>query len=112
MTDYNGIEITNVDFRPWNKGSGSLVAFADVQLNKTITLSGFRIIRRKDGGLFAAPPSTKKVVDGEDRWYDQILFPQEWREEKKNPFCDQIVAMYKDQGDKPKNNSQGEGMPF
>jgi len=111
MANYNGLKITNVNFRPWNRGSSSLVAFADVELNDTVTLSGFKVIRRKDGGLFAAPPSTEKMVEGEKRYYDQVLFPKSWREERKNPFCDEIVAAYKESTGTSGSSAGGDETP-
>lgn len=99
MADYNGIQISKIDFRPFS-GTGSLAAYADVQLNGVITLTGFRVIRRQDGNLFAAPPSTKSKKtkeDGSPIYYDDIRFPDAWYEEKHNPFCDEIVSAFKKQ---------------
>ena len=95
MGNYKGIEISKVFFRTFN-GGGNLVAFADVVINGFMTLRGFRVIRRNDGNLFAAPPSTEKVdkETGEKKYFDNIGFPKEYYENKTNPFCDEIVKRF------------------
>jgi len=114
MPDYNGIKISHVEFRTFS-GTGNLVAYADVQLNEFVTLTGFRVIRRHDGALFAAPPSTKskKVKeDGSAIYYDDIRFPSSYYENKQNPFCDEIVSMFEKEHGTPTSSTTAPSIPF
>lgn len=60
---------------------GKIVALADIDLVKGITIRGFRVI---DGvnGLFAAVPSKPVTVDGHTEYVKQVVFDtNEQREE-------------------------------
>ena len=52
---------------------GKIVAFADVDIVEGITVRGFRVVNG-DNGLFAAVPSRPVNVEGETRYFNQVVF--------------------------------------
>jgi DNA-binding cell septation regulator SpoVG len=71
----NGLEVTNVALYPM-KGTSALKAIADVQLNSTITLKGFKVFEGKDGFFVQPPQETGK--DG--KYYNRISWTDEVQE--------------------------------
>ena len=63
--------ISEVKIYPFDSGEpdSSLRAFADVTLEQTILLKGFRILAAKNGGLFVGF-SSRKGKDG--KFYDMV----------------------------------------
>ena len=67
------MNVTSVKIYPFDAGisQGSLRAYADVVLDDSVLIKGFRILASKSGGLFIGMPSKK----GEnDKYYDQVVF--------------------------------------
>lgn len=67
------MNITEVKIYPFDTGNpeSSLRAYADVVLNDTILIKGFRVMVSKNGGLFVGFPS-RKGKDG--KFYEMVEF--------------------------------------
>ena len=67
------MNVTSVKIYPFDAGisQGSLRAYADVVLDDSVLIKGFRILALKSGGLFIGMPS-KKGKNG--KYYDQVEF--------------------------------------
>lgn len=65
------MNITSVKIYPFDLGTtqSSLRAYAEVILDDSVLIKGFRILASKSGGLFVGMPS-QKGKDG--KYYDQV----------------------------------------
>lgn len=61
---------TKIKVRPM-KGNSQVVAFVDVTFDDVMTVTGIRLVKRKDGELFLGMPS-RKGSDG--KYYDIVRF--------------------------------------
>lgn len=89
------LKITSVTIYPFEPESTpklqtSLLAYADVVLNKKLTIKGFKVFRSKSGGLFISFPAQRSKSGS---WYDLVV-PLE--KELTNYFRAEIVNAYKE----------------
>lgn len=93
------MEITKVTLRKLNKKKNNLKAFATVELDEELVLTGIKLIKGNKG-LFIGMPST--YVEDKDEYYD-IFFPitAEFRSELQEAIID---AYNDDEDDEPKKS--------
>ncbi|SVA03207.1 uncharacterized protein METZ01_LOCUS56061 [marine metagenome] len=86
------MNITSVKIYPFDAdiSQGSLRACADVVLDDSVLIKGFRILASKSGGLFIGMPS-KKGKNG--KYYDQVEFKTD---ALKSLLRNQILDAYKE----------------
>jgi len=86
------MNVTSVKIYPFDAGisQGSLQAYADVVLDDSVLIRGFRILASKSGGLFIGMPS-KKGKNG--KYYDQVEFKTD---ALKSLLRNQILDAYKE----------------
>ena len=85
------LEISEIRIYPFDTSEvgGKTLAMADVTINATLLLKGFRIIMAKGGGLFVGFPSVK----GRDgKWRETVTALDK---ETKNAIRDTIIEKYK-----------------
>lgn len=69
---------------------GKILAFADVDLVEGVTVRGFRVVNG-DNGLFAAVPSRPVAVEGETRYFNQVVFADT---SKRDAFLEKLLEAY------------------
>lgn len=69
---------------------GKIVAFADVDFVKGVTVKGFRVVNG-DKGLFAAVPSRPVTVEGATRYFNQVVFADT---SQRDAFFEKLLAEY------------------
>ena len=86
----------SIEIRRFNTPMGKLVAMGDIIIDDIMRLTGFKVF---DGtkGLFVSPPSHKgKDKDGNEKYFDDILFLGEpggaAKEEISKAFIDAYLA--------------------
>ena len=86
------MNVTSVKIYPFDAGisQGSLRAYADVILDDSVLIKGFRILASKSGGLFIGMPS-KKGKNG--KYCDQVEFKTDALQ---SLLRNQILDAYKD----------------
>ena len=86
------MNVTSGKIYPFDAGisQGSLRAYADVILDDSVLIKGFRILASKSGGLFIGMPS-KKGKNG--KYYDQVVFKMDALQ---SLLRNQILDAYKD----------------
>lgn len=102
----NGLEVTNVELRAIS--GGSLKAYADVTLNGTLVVKGWKVFEGSKG-TFVKPPDIKgKDAEGADKYFPTISFTDEngWKD---NFVFDAVLAKYK--GTTSTGKSTGAGKP-
>lgn len=69
---------------------GKILAFADVDLVEGVTVRGFRVVNG-DNGIFAAVPSRPVMVEGETRYFNQVVFAEA---SKRDEILDKLLEAY------------------
>lgn len=73
----------------WTNKATTLLAYADITIEKELTIKGFKIFRTKSGGLFVTFPSSKAKSG---QYFDQVFA---LTKELNNHIRDTIVEAFK-----------------